>query len=247
MAALLGRRLQGLGSRIAPLTRPVAASPSFFPQTLAGSRWFFSTGARATTPRLSVPILSASSSLPSLCRATPRSLGGGGNPLGRTLSLVAPAGARGFAVFGFPPEKATKRYTGIHCHPGMLFGYKHPRKRQGKVKRLPNVRLSPGDFNIGASGDGQFYLRPPFPPRINRTIEVLPPWGAKKNPWPTLTHKNYKMRWRNIEYVYVPQLTRKPHGSASMRWTGPVTRLEHLGNGKTTSTLVTHDARLLDW
>eukprot|EP00931_Biecheleriopsis_adriatica_P074306 TRINITY_DN48394_c0_g1_i1.p1 TRINITY_DN48394_c0_g1~~TRINITY_DN48394_c0_g1_i1.p1 ORF type:complete len:260 (-),score=25.05 TRINITY_DN48394_c0_g1_i1:46-783(-) len=155
--------------------------------------------------------------------------------------------SRGFAVFGFPPQKATKRYTGMHCHPGMLFGYKNPIKRQGKVKRLPNIRLRSDDFSLSASHDGQFYLRPPYPPRVNRTIEVTPPWGAKENPWPTKVHKSYKMRWRNVEYVYVPQLTRKPHGSASQRWTGPVTRIERLQNGKTSSSLVSHDARILDW
>eukprot|EP00933_Yihiella_yeosuensis_P060441 TRINITY_DN63203_c0_g1_i1.p1 TRINITY_DN63203_c0_g1~~TRINITY_DN63203_c0_g1_i1.p1 ORF type:complete len:278 (+),score=25.32 TRINITY_DN63203_c0_g1_i1:42-836(+) len=161
--------------------------------------------------------------------------------------LAPPLGARGFAVFGFPPQKATKRYTGIHCHPGMLFGYRHPRKRQGKVRRLPNIRYSSVDYQLAGSSDGQFYLRPPYPPHVNRTIEVTPPWGARKNPWPTTVHKQYRLRWRNIEYNYVPQLTRKPHGSASNRWTGPVTRIEHLPGGKTNSQLVTHDARLLDW
>mmetsp|Transcript_33911 Transcript_33911/g.93798 ORF Transcript_33911/g.93798 Transcript_33911/m.93798 type:complete len:186 (-) Transcript_33911:278-835(-) len=165
--------------------------------------------------------------------------------LQQQLPVIGVQGRRAFAVFGFPPQKATKSYTGIHCHPGRAFGYPNPIKRQGKVRRLPNIRLTPDEYRLGASTDGQYYWRPPYPPKVNRTIEVLPPWGAKINPWPTKVHKTYKLRWRNIEYMYVPQLTRKPHGHALQRWTGPVTRVEHLGGGKNTTSLLTHDARLL--
>mmetsp|Transcript_103311 Transcript_103311/g.267170 ORF Transcript_103311/g.267170 Transcript_103311/m.267170 type:complete len:215 (-) Transcript_103311:63-707(-) len=163
--------------------------------------------------------------------------------------LCAAMQQRGFAaarIFGFPPEKARHRYSGIHCHPDKAFGYKHPQKRQGDAKRLPNVRLKPYDFELSHSADGQFYWRTPYPPRVNRTIEVTPPWGARKNPWPTHEHKNYVMRWRNIEYVHVPQLTRKPHGQGRQRWAGPVTRVEHLPNGKKSATMITHDKRLLE-
>ena len=40
-----------------------------------------------------------------------------------------------------------------------------------------------------------------------------------------------KRQWKNIEYVFVPELTRKPHGNPSRRWAGPVTRIEHVKNG----------------
>ncbi|CAE7566644.1 unnamed protein product [Symbiodinium sp. CCMP2592] len=149
------------------------------------------------------------------------------------------------AWFGFPPKLSTTRYTGIHCHPGRPWGYPNPTKRQGKVRRLPNVQLKRCDFRISTSNDGQFYLRPPFPPRINRTLDVEAPGKAKKNPWPTQVHKDYKLKWKNIEYVYVPQLMRKPFGGPHQRWAGPVTRVEHLQNGKTKSELVTHDDEIL--
>eukprot|EP00439_Symbiodinium_sp_Y106_P071749 s921_g12.t6 len=149
------------------------------------------------------------------------------------------------AWFGFPPKLSTTRYTGIHCHPGRPWGYPNPTKRQGKVRRLPNVQLKRCDFRISTSNDGQFYLRPPFPPRINRTLDVEAPGKAKKNPWPTTVHKDYKLKWKNIEYVYVPQLMRKPFGGPHQRWAGPVTRVEHLQNGKTKSELVTHDDEIL--
>ena len=38
-------------------------------------------------------------------------------------------------------------------------------------------------------------------------------------------------KWRNIEYVFVPELTRKPHGTPSRRFAGPVTRIEYVQNG----------------
>mmetsp|Transcript_71380 Transcript_71380/g.180508 ORF Transcript_71380/g.180508 Transcript_71380/m.180508 type:complete len:209 (-) Transcript_71380:78-704(-) len=160
----------------------------------------------------------------------------------------AAAGIRFFgrATFGFPEQKATPKYAGIHCHPGRPFGYKNPRKRQDKVRRLPNVRLQHYDFDLTMSTGGQFHFRAPFPPRVNRTIEVKAPWGAHKNPWPTTEHKTYKMQWKNIEYVYEPRLMRKPHGHGGRRWSGPVTRVEHHLGGQKTTTLVTHDRRLLD-
>lgn len=154
-------------------------------------------------------------------------------------------------VFGFPPQKTSKAYTGIHCHPGRRNGYPRPRKRQGKMRRLPNVQLRQHDYHLSASSNGQFYWRPPYPPRVNRTIPVSPdpdPGEGKKhkNFWPTQVHKQYPLKWRNIEYVYEPVLQRKPFGDPSQRWSGPVTRVVHTKRGKVV-TQVTHDARLLDW
>merc|ERR1719229_145654 len=177
---------------------------------------------------------------------------GGFRPLQHSLSTtdnihVASGAIRGVAkVFGYPPEPVTKRYSGVHCHPGMVFGYKRPIKRQGKVKRLPNVRLKSTDYEVCSGRDGSFNLMPPWPPRVNRTIEVTPPWGGKINPWPTHEHKKYPMRWKNIEYEYTPRLMRKPHGHSSQRWSGPVTRIEHHAGNRKTKTMVTHDYRLLN-
>mmetsp|Transcript_35352 Transcript_35352/g.77317 ORF Transcript_35352/g.77317 Transcript_35352/m.77317 type:complete len:193 (+) Transcript_35352:62-640(+) len=164
------------------------------------------------------------------------------------LPLGVPMGARWkgkISYFSFPPEIVTRQYTGYHCHPGMWKGYKNPQKRQGKEKKLPNVKLRSSDFHLGPAANGDFGWRVPYPPRVNRTIPVCP--LGKRNPWPTQEHKSYPLRWRNIEYTYEPRLTRKPHGTADQRWTGPVTRIEHVGQGKTVTELVTHDARLLDW
>ena len=156
---------------------------------------------------------------------------------------------RGFAWWGFPPRKSTGLHGGMHCHPGRERGYPNPIKRQpGKVRRLPNVKLKSFDYSVSVAGDGTHHLRPPFPPRVNRTIDVEPQEAHKtKNPWPTKAHKDYKLKWRNIEYVFVPELTRKPHGTPSRRFAGPVTRIEYVQNGKPKTSLVTHDVRLLDW
>ncbi|CAK9026461.1 unnamed protein product [Durusdinium trenchii] len=164
----------------------------------------------------------------------------------RPQSLGA-LGLRSFAVWGFPPRLVTPNFGGPHMHPNRLRGYPNPIKRNpDKVRRLPNVKLKRFDYSLTTSADGLFYLRPPYPPRINRTIECEPPGKAKKNPWPTTVHKDYKLKWKNIEYIFVPELTRKPHGTPQRRWTGPVTRVEHR-EGKAKVTMVTHDARLLDW
>ncbi|CAK9010151.1 Uncharacterized protein SCF082_LOCUS10552 [Durusdinium trenchii] len=117
-------------------------------------------------------------------------------------------------------------------------------KHRPLVRRLPNVKLKRFDYSLTTSADGLFYLRPPYPPRINRTIECEPPGKAKKNPWPTTVHKDYKLKWKNIEYIFVPELTRKPHGTPQRRWTGPVTRVEHR-EGKAKVTMVTHDDEIL--
>ncbi|CAJ1328652.1 unnamed protein product [Effrenium voratum] len=157
----------------------------------------------------------------------------------------------------------------MHLHPGRERGYPNPVKRSGKVRKLPNVRLKRYDYSVTASKDGQFYLQPPYPPRINRTVQALakprsrakarlavgngpkdpkrPPWGAKKNPWPTTVHKDYKLKWRNIEYVFVPELTRKPHGSPSRRWAGPVKRIELLKGRKPKVTWETHAPGWIWW
>lgn len=147
--------------------------------------------------------------------------------------------------FGDPPQRATKQFTGVHPHPGMIHGWKSPQKRRGKEKRLPNVKPRPYDYRIAPSGDGQFYFMAPYPPRVNRTIDPYP--HGDKNKWPTKVHKKYPMRWKNIEYIYEPRLQRKPFANGHQRWTGPVTRIEHVGKKKTIKSLVTHDARLLDW
>lgn len=147
-------------------------------------------------------------------------------------------------TFGFPPKFANKKETGIHCHPGMETGYKHPRVRSGKPKRLPNVKPRSYDFHVGPAANGFFYLKPPYPPRVNRTIDVNPP--GPKNHWPTKTHKDYPLRWKHIEYLYEPRLMRKPLGDGRLRWTGAVTRIEHLGDGKKAVSLESHDARLLE-
>eukprot|EP00811_Abedinium_folium_P011763 NODE_20895_length_777_cov_3.655385.p1 GENE.NODE_20895_length_777_cov_3.655385~~NODE_20895_length_777_cov_3.655385.p1 ORF type:complete len:195 (+),score=30.55 NODE_20895_length_777_cov_3.655385:101-685(+) len=164
------------------------------------------------------------------------------------LELPAPFGARGFAryetVFGFPPQRTNKKFKGIHCHPGRAFGFPKPQKRQGRRKRLPNVKIRPYEYRLAPSCDGQFYLVPPYPPRVNRTIEPEPIRG---NPWPTTVHKSYPLRWKNIEYLYEPRLMRKPFANGHQRWSGPVTRIEHRGRGKSVMELVTHDSRLLDW
>ncbi|CAE7308361.1 unnamed protein product [Symbiodinium necroappetens] len=195
----------------------------------------------AVSGSLALPGTSVGSSAPGFFQ----SLGQIGGQVPQSSANLQLRSAR--AWFGFPPKLSTTRYTGIHCHPGRPWGYPSPTKRQGKVRRLPNVQLKRCDFRVSTSNDGQFYLRPPFPPRINRTLDVEAPGKAKKNPWPTTVHKDYKLKWKNIEYVYVPQLMRKPFGGPHQRWAGPVTRIEHLQNGKTKSELVTHDVRLLKW
>lgn len=142
-------------------------------------------------------------------------------------------------------EKQSLRASLAILHRGMIHGWKSPQKRRGKEKRLPNVKPRPYDYRIAPSGDGQFYFMAPYPPRVNRTIDPYP--HGDKNKWPTKVHKKYPMRWKNIEYIYEPRLQRKPFANGHQRWTGPVTRIEHVGKKKTIKSLVTHDARLLDW
>ncbi|OLQ09394.1 hypothetical protein AK812_SmicGene6982 [Symbiodinium microadriaticum] len=205
----------------------------------AAPREVMSLPGSAVSGSLALPGTSVGSSAPGFFQ----SLGQVGGQVPQSSANLQLRSAR--AWFGFPPKLSTTRYTGIHCHPGRPWGYPSPTKRQGKVRRLPNVQLKRCDFRVSTSNDGQFYLRPPFPPRINRTLDVEAPGKAKKNPWPTTVHKDYKLKWKNIEYVYVPQLMRKPFGGPHQRWAGPVTRIEHLQNGKTKSELVTHDDEIL--
>mmetsp|Transcript_15896 Transcript_15896/g.29067 ORF Transcript_15896/g.29067 Transcript_15896/m.29067 type:complete len:225 (-) Transcript_15896:12-686(-) len=148
-------------------------------------------------------------------------------------------------VFGNPPQKATKRYSGVHMHPDRWRGYPAPIKRQGKVKPLPCFKQQPYDYHLGVGSNGGMYLMPPYPPRVNRTIPVRPTPDDRRNLWPTKVHKSYPLRWKNIEYQYEPALQRKPHGQGRLRYTGSVTRIEHSGKGKTSVTRVSHDARLL--
>mmetsp|Transcript_82924 Transcript_82924/g.173623 ORF Transcript_82924/g.173623 Transcript_82924/m.173623 type:complete len:270 (-) Transcript_82924:154-963(-) len=185
--------------------------------------------------------------LSNLSRASWPSTHQGAAPNFAQPALASVGGMRSFCkgVFGYPPQRITKKYSGMHCHPGRPFGYPHPRKRQGKVKRLPNVRLRSYDYDILPDATGGYRHRPPYPPRVNRTIPVQPPYGAKKNPFPTTEHKTYRMRWKNIEYTYQPRLMRKPFGDGTQRWSGPVTRIEHHPGGHKTTTLVSHDRRLM--
>ena len=104
-------------------------------------------------------------------------------------------------------------------------GYKRPTRRVMKTpERLPNVRTRSHEYSVSASSNGTFNLTPPYPPRVNRTIDVYPPKGDKRNHWPTQEHKEYKLRWKNVEYKYVPVLRMKPHGGD--RWGGKIERLE---------------------
>jgi hypothetical protein len=107
-------------------------------------------------------------------------------------------------------------------------GYKRPTRRVMKSpERLPNIRLRPADYSVSVSANGTFGLIPPYPPRVNRTIEVHPPKGDKRNHWPTQEHKPYNLRWRNIDYKYTPVLRLKPHGGD--RWTGRYERIVKSG------------------
>jgi hypothetical protein len=102
-------------------------------------------------------------------------------------------------------------------------GFKRPSRRLMKSpERLANFRLRSEDFSVGVSANGAFNLLPPYPPRVNRTIEVYPPKGDKRNHWPTQEHKSYRLRWKNVEYEYTPVLRMKPNGGE--RWTGKFER-----------------------
>lgn len=63
-----------------------------------------------------------------------------------------------------------------------------------QVRRNPNVQLKRDDFSLTTANDGAYFLRPPYPPRINRTLPAAASGRAKKNPWPTTVHKDYKLR-----------------------------------------------------
>ena len=105
-------------------------------------------------------------------------------------------------------------------------GYKRPTRRVMKSpERLPNIRTRAQEYMPGMSANGTFNLLPPYPPRVNRTIEVYPAKGDKRNHWPTQEHKNYPLRWKNVEYKYTPVLRMKPHGGD--RWTSIIERIEH--------------------
>jgi hypothetical protein len=104
-------------------------------------------------------------------------------------------------------------------------GYKRPTRRVMKTpERLPNVRTRAEEYSVSVSSNGTFNLTPPFPPRVNRTINVYPPKGEKRNHWLTQEHKEYKLRWKNVEYKFTPVLRKKPHGGD--RWTGRIERIE---------------------
>jgi len=98
-------------------------------------------------------------------------------------------------------------------------GYKRPTRRVMKTpERLPNVRTRAEEYTVSVSSNGTFNLTPPYPPRVNRTIYVYPPKGDKQE------HKEYKLRWKNVEYKYTPVLRARPHGGD--RWTGRIERIE---------------------
>lgn len=123
------------------------------------------------------------------------------------------AGCRSFAVAtGFGKPVAIPR------------GYKRPTRRVMKSpERLPNVRTKSSEYTVGVSANGTYSLIPPYPPRVNRTIDVFPAKGDKRNHWPTQEHKQYPLKWKNVEYKYTPVLRMKPHGGD--RWTGKIERV----------------------
>ncbi|PHJ22070.1 hypothetical protein CSUI_004087 [Cystoisospora suis] len=106
-----------------------------------------------------------------------------------------------------------------------------------KLRRLPNKALRPGacagslfsssfpsigdcpsvhgDFSLVRSSNGTYRLLPPYPPRVNRTIEAYPP---SSNRFYAL-NRDYRLQWKNIEYRYTPQLQPRPWGRDGM-WGG---------------------------
>ncbi len=82
--------------------------------------------------------------------------------------------------------------------------------------RLPNIRTKASEYSLSVTSSGSFALTPPYPPRVNRTIEVFPGSGDKRNHWPTQEHKDYPLRWKNVEYKCTPVLKMKPNGGD--RW-----------------------------
>lgn len=105
-------------------------------------------------------------------------------------------------------------------------GYKRPTRRvMRSAERLPNTKTRPHEFSLGISSNGTYNLIPPYPPRVNRSIEVFPSKTDKRNHWPTKDHKDYPLRWKDVEYKYTPVLKMKPHGGD--RWTGRIERIEH--------------------
>ncbi len=110
-------------------------------------------------------------------------------------------------------------------------GYKRPTRRVMKSpERLPNIKTRSHEYTLGMSNNGNYNLIPPYPPRVNRTIDVIPAKGDKRNHWPTQEHKDYPLRWKNIEYKYTPVLRMKPHSGD--RWTGKIERIDHSSDTK---------------
>ena len=101
-------------------------------------------------------------------------------------------------------------------------GHKQPTRRVMKSpERLPNVRTRAREFTVAASATGTFNLIPPYPPRVNRSIEVYPSDKRK----PAQVHKAFPLRWKNVEYQHTPVLRMGPHQGD--RWTGRFVRIEH--------------------
>ncbi|CBZ56219.1 hypothetical protein NCLIV_066440 [Neospora caninum Liverpool] len=113
-----------------------------------------------------------------------------------------------------------------------------------RLRRLPNKALRPGkcagslfpsfptsvgdapsvhgDFAVARRADGGFHLVPPYPPRINKTIEPYPPSAGNYYE----LHRHYKLKWKNIEYQYVPKMMPRPWGRAGP-WGGELVRIFH--------------------
>uniref|UniRef100_A0A0G4HY45 Uncharacterized protein n=1 Tax=Chromera velia CCMP2878 TaxID=1169474 RepID=A0A0G4HY45_9ALVE len=98
---------------------------------------------------------------------------------------------------------------------------------------LPNRRPRPKDFHIAVTSTGSFELYPPFPPHINRTRPPIAPRSGKKRKDVT-SHRDFSLRWKHIEYKYVPKLMPKPRGLTGA-WSGEVTRIEHSSKRKSTT------------
>nr|CEL78651.1 TPA: hypothetical protein BN1205_001085 [Toxoplasma gondii VEG] len=113
-----------------------------------------------------------------------------------------------------------------------------------RLRRLPNKALRPGkcagslfpslpasvgdapsvhgDFCVVRRADGGFHLVPPYPPRINRTVEPYPPSAGNFYE----LNRQFKLQWKNVEYQFVPKLLPRPWGRAGP-WGGDLVRIFH--------------------
>eukprot|EP00386_Alphamonas_edax_P010886 GDKI01034785.1.p1 GENE.GDKI01034785.1~~GDKI01034785.1.p1 ORF type:complete len:147 (-),score=17.68 GDKI01034785.1:147-587(-) len=96
------------------------------------------------------------------------------------------------------------------------------RKRTDKPRRLPNRPLRHEEYTLHASAGGGYNLMQPYPPQINRSI--LNPdheWDRR------LLNRKFNLRWKNVEYSYVPRLLPSPRLSKLHVWGGEVVRIDH--------------------